>query len=605
MAKNRLDFQAHLSRHSHDISAGYTASIAPGLIVPQYFHILGPGDSIYYSNRMFARLQDMMTAFLGEIDIHIDSFFVPLQMLYTPFGQIFAQTDDFISDSFVPNSFTQKDGFPLFDIGTSLEALEISQFDSYNGENCVKNAARLLDALDVNPLICFNDYFKEERGYQSATAIDDQVCENPQVSPWIFAAYNAIYQKYYRNDEIERLRVSRYNFDSHYNESVFDDYNWLGTRYVQRPSDYFTNVRVSPIASAVNRFESYSGDMPSDGGTLPNALYRINSFLDSDNVVYKGTTTGFNDDPSSFVNLTTIGKQNVGSNNQFMLASAANIRALFAVDKFARIYGRADKTYDDQILAHFGIKIPHDVKHDLTHLSHFRAVLQSDPIYSTANTVNNDDDVISALGQVGGQGSVDFKSTQDKFTAPVHGVFMTVAYVVTKPRYTHTFSKLHMLNNRLSFPIPEYDKLGSQPVYAFEANPFYLQQDKRGIFIGWQNRYNQYKQKYNRASLTYFNGDYGHGQRANNIYKQWVISRPAYGRFSTWNVEQSGFIDPLLLFESPSALDDIMVAKFQTGWRDSWFETPYMMFQTDPILTEFMCNCKLVSWMSETGEPDL
>ncbi len=56
MAKNRLDFQAQLSRHSHDIHAGYTASMAPGAIIPQYFHILGPGDTIYYSSHMFARL---------------------------------------------------------------------------------------------------------------------------------------------------------------------------------------------------------------------------------------------------------------------------------------------------------------------------------------------------------------------------------------------------------------------------------------------------------------------------------------------------------------------------------------------------------------------
>lgn len=74
MAKNRLDYQAQLSRHSHNISAGYTASITTGPIVPQYFHILGPGDTIYYQNRLFARLQDVVTAFLGEIDIHVDSF---------------------------------------------------------------------------------------------------------------------------------------------------------------------------------------------------------------------------------------------------------------------------------------------------------------------------------------------------------------------------------------------------------------------------------------------------------------------------------------------------------------------------------------------------
>ena len=121
-------------------------------------------------------------------------------------------------------------------------------------------------------------------------------------------------------------------------------------------------------------------------------------------------------------------------------------------------------------MAHFGIKIPHDVKHDITHLKHFRAVLQADPVYATANVQTAQQSTITTLGQVGGQGQVDFNSQQDKFTAPVHGVFMIVAYVVTKPRYVGTFNKLHLANNRLSFPIPEFDKLGAQPLYLLEIS---------------------------------------------------------------------------------------------------------------------------------------
>ena len=48
MARNKLSYKAQLSRHDHDVSAGYAASLVPGAIVPQYFDILNPGDSIYY-----------------------------------------------------------------------------------------------------------------------------------------------------------------------------------------------------------------------------------------------------------------------------------------------------------------------------------------------------------------------------------------------------------------------------------------------------------------------------------------------------------------------------------------------------------------------------
>lgn len=185
MAKNRLDYQAQLSRHSHDISAGYTAQLAPGILVPQFFHVLGPGDTIYYSNHMFARLQDVVTAFLGEIDIHIDSFFVPLQMLYTPFGQIFAQTDDLISSVFVTQQGPSPlDIFPILDLDTSVgQALDVTISDYVGYESQGKSCARLFDALNLNPLCVCSAIQATNAGYQSTTMVDNQLCHNPNISP--------------------------------------------------------------------------------------------------------------------------------------------------------------------------------------------------------------------------------------------------------------------------------------------------------------------------------------------------------------------------------------------------------------------------------------
>lgn len=625
MAKNRLDYEAHLSRHSHDISAGYTASIAPGMIIPQYFHILGPGDSIYYSSHMFARLQDVVTAFLGEIDIHIDSFFVPLQMLYTPFGQVFAQTDDFISSNFAVNTFASQDSFPLLEVTDSIEVNAPSQQTSFGDECWGKQCFRLLDALDLNPLGVCSAVQQAAESYQDPAALDDSVTYNPNIAPWIPAAYQCIYQKYYRNDELERLSVSKYNFDNHYGGSSFVDSDYFTVRYVQRPRDYFTDARVSPISSSVNTFASQI-TFPSNGGTPSALIQKVDSFLTSGGVSYPfsvgsqkvsspiGITA-----PSAFENVTSYAQEQKGAANPQLL-DAANIRALFAVDKFSRIYGRADKTYDDQILAHFGIKIPHDVKHDITHLKHFRAVLQADPVYATANVQTAQQSTITTLGQVGGQGQVDFNSQEDKFTAPVHGVFMIVAYVVTKPRYVGTFNKLHLANNRLSFPIPEFDKLGAQPLYAFEVHPAYFQKVSGlsphvNCRIGWQNRYAQYKQKYNRASWLYYSGQYGHGSVSANSYGPWVISKLPFTdsldvvggtpSIPGGSSASSAFVTAEWFFERADSLDCVMHRQFEPAWSDSYFNQPHLMLQSDPILTEFMCRAKLVSWMSETGEPDL
>ena len=620
MSKNRLDFKANLSRHSHDVSAGYTSTMSCGMIIPQYFDILGPGDSIYYRTHMFARMQDVVTAFLGEVDLHIDYFFVPLQMIYTPFGQIFAQTDDFVTSLY--SSMAAKDTFPTigidhsFGVNTAYSANGVSEFECEG-----KKIMRMLDAFDMNPYeVVHADFFPTGYTRPSTSPVTNDICYNPPIAPWIPCAYQAIYQKYYRNDEFEKLDVDSYNVDTLYNASgvtlnkKYFDLNWC-----QRPSDYFTKTRISPIASAVNRFGS-SGQFPSNGGSLgtTDILDKVDSFLTSkqfgiDNAAF-GQNLMATPASNAFDNVSAKYKDYgaINTGTYFSLAlSAANIRALFAVDKFSRIYGRADKTYDDQILAHFGIEIPHDVKHDLTHLKHYHMVIQSDPIYGTANTALADDSkFIGTIGQVGGQGQAVIDTDQEKFTAPVHGVFMAVAYVVTKPRYTNTFSKLHLCTNRLSFPIPEYDKLGAQPLYAFEFSRVFLQPDYnnqsfRPVRRGWQNRYQQFKEKYNRASIVFEKPKdiWNPSNSVDNIYSSWVVNRAPFEVEAPSTTSQ--FLDPIKFFENPHNLDSIMVRPYVSSWSNDYFATPHLIFQTDPLITEFMCFAKKVSWMSETGEPDL
>ena len=300
-------------------------------------------------------------------------------------------------------------------------------------------------------------------------------------------------------------------------------------------------------------------------------------------------------------------------------SNASAIRTLFAVDKFLRVYGRAGKTYDDQILAHFGFEVPHDVKHDITHLGHNRFVITSEPVYSSSASPDG-----SLLGQVGGQGSAGIETDGDKFTAPVHGVFMCIVHAVTKPRYQNTFSKLHLLTDRLSFPIPEFDKLGMQPMFAYEAQPIFFDAEiDSTIRIGWQYRYEQFKRKYNRVSLAYntaLPASLGADDQpmsmqgvGANAFNPWVLSREAFNYSNSFdgnqpdelNFESYDNLSRNTFYERPDALNNIMVVQYDGSWKNDYFKYPHLMFQQDPLIFDFKCECKKVSWMSETGEPDL
>lgn len=622
--KNRLSFEANLSKHPHDLSAAYSASLATGQIIPQWFDIAQPGDRYIFKPKMFARLQNVVKAFLGEVDLNVKVFFVPMQMLYTPYGQIFAQTNDVLSSTL--KNLPNKDTYPLLNLEDTYDIPP--QYFWFGHKECAGiEVARLLDALDCNPYGVLNTNARNKADFDptqyETSPIDNGLCRNPWVSPWLFAAYQAIYQKAFRNDEFEKFDIQAYNIDQYYSSERFVNSSLLKLRYVQRPADYFTKVRVSPIASAINKVDVASvsdADITGNnfGGEMSDLLGKVSSWLgESYNNIYSGSTPeGANvgdEGNTSFFNQIT-GFNFAGG--AFNYNTVASVRAAFALDKFLRIYGRAGKTYDEQVLAHFGIKIPHDVKHDLTEICHIHGALTAEPIYATA-TIGADAAGSSVLGDVGGQGQVTVETDKKiKFTAPVHGVLMAVAYAVTKPRYFGTFSKLNLLGSRIDFPIPEFDKLGAQPMFEYEYNPRAIDElygaggsagpQLTGRF-GWQNRYQQFKEKYNRCSFIYASfSDFawaGANVTNENTFRPWILSRPAFDFKQA--IDQQQTMDSTDLWERPDALNSVMDVLYSGQWSNEFFVAPHLMCQTDPIITDFFMDCTKVSWMSPTGEPDL
>lgn len=607
MAKQHLDVKTHLSRHKHDVSAGYTTSLTTGQLRTVYFDMLGPGDSIYYGTHAMARMNDILTAFIGEVDLHFDYFFVPLSMIYTPFGQIYAQTNDVLSSQL--SGLVSKDTFPL--IAPDAFHMSANSVVAYTHEECYgKETLRLLNDMDCNPLLVFHtDAHEDDDFTRPDDAISAAACVQPCVSPWLFCAYQAIYQKYFRNDDLETFDITAYNIDQYFNTTFIDgsDGNDQITklRYVDRPKDYFMSSRPSALSSSMNVLGTTSLNHITEKvndylGFVPNSFY-YGKKEESDTMPSSSTVGGDSTTGGDYA--TTVYQSQSSS-----FLNAASIRALFAVDKFMRVFGRADKTYDDQVLAHFGVKVPHDVKHDLTHLKHYRLTLQADPLYSLANTLDSDAITGAALGQLGGQSNNNLDANiKDpvKFTAPVHGVFMCTCYAVTKPRYFGTFSKLNFLDSRLRFPIPEYDKLGAQPLYALETSPDNMTlastTSSTGLTqwerVAWQNRYAEFKQRYNRVSL-YFVGENKFGMSGTNTFSPWVLSRQPFDGSTT--------ADFVSYKETVDALDGVMAVGFDKSWHpDDYYVSPQMTLSTDPIILDFMCFAKKVSWMSETGEPDI
>ena len=596
--------QAQLSRTGHDMSQEFAFTASTGMILPVYQDYLNAGETDYFSGDLICRTQPLVTAAMCDVDIYLDWFFVPAQMLFTLFGSKRWMTNDLIS-SFYDDSVIDNDTMPLFNIESYLKTTT-AQFilptmawyaTGYDSDfECLgKSQFRLANHLGFNPYGIFYNNSDAATSLQSYT--------NPNVFPLFALAYQAIYQDYFRLplDSFERRSVSSFNVDADYTatstpvsfSAQAKKAELFCLRYRPRHLDYFTSIKASPMMSYMNSL----------GGStaVSSILSKVENFLDSDpnapfgSPVRNGSTgvAGSANGDTTQGMLTTLSSNRLGT---------AQLRSLFAVEKLARVIGRSKMDYDSQVLAHLGFKVPHDVKHELTHLKTQHTVLHINEITSTADTYNNGQG--SALGAIGGQGYSIIRKPENpfKFTAPVDGVIMCTFSAVPRLRYFGTFDRQNALTSRLSFYQPEFDKLGMQPLYYYEAAGF-SSVGQNSNRLGWQFRYYQWKRKFSRVSEAFAKPSV-YGQINQN--SAWVLSSRPFGTVNTSNWPSTGIgTSTIGLVCKPTDLNSIMIVPYQATWDGSYLTNPQTMFYTDPFLCQFLATVKKVSTMSAYGEPDL
>lgn len=592
-----LDHIAKLPRSGHDVSQSLAFTASTGMLLPIYTDLLNSSETVYIQDHFFGRTQPLVTPALCDVDIYLDWFFVPMTMLFTGWGQVRWQITDWLS-SFYETSALPSDlsKFPLFDHNSSFYQ-SFSSPSSINStppfyksgprsstvvdygsmfECSGKSAFRMLDLLGFNPEAVF-------QGFQSEVQISG-IMANPTVFPWKGLAYQCIYQNYYRNDDFEPRSVSSYNVDNQYSVSNFSrsyqsGLNPYQLRYADYRKDYFTSVKAAPITAGANILSS----------TLAN-LVQVPQWLEVGQGGFR-TVSNINNNPNAFgsdgpavVQTTnaTGGARSIGNTQA--------IRSMFALEKMLRITGRASKDYDAQTLAHFGFKVPHDVKHDITKLRTSHGMLSIGEVVSSADTFNGDSG--SALGEIAGKGYLTIHNTKKtKFTAPVDGVLMCIFRAIPRQRIINAFDKQNAIAYRTDLYIPEFDKLGMQPLYEYEFNP--SSQGTAGQ-VGWQLRYQQFKQKPDRASRV-FSPFVSNGI---NQYSAWILTRLG---IDTPTVAEA-------LKCPPTALNSIMAVPYQTTVDTDTFQVNGNVaesFYTDPFICDFRADIKKVSPMSPTGEPDM
>lgn len=468
--------RANLGKNGFDVGKNSFFTSAPGMLLPTYWDFLNPGDKVKYGVDQFTRTVTLSAPPFMKLRQVVRWFFVPIEQLYSPFGSMFYGINDVNSTMFATNNLnTNIPTVKTDDLGTVISNYVTGTNQDAFGYDVLLGANRLAEFFHYG--FHLTDLNANTNLYR--------------INPLLACAYQKIYFDKFRLSNRENLDRGAYNLDTYYSTGDVASQVFFGQmmkiRYAHYDKDYFINNEVAPLI---------------DGGSIgmlnSASLADINQWLNND--FTSGVSLG---EPRIIGDKNVVGHTpNTGAtvnnlNLQYSFAnvlSTSNIRSMFAIEKLAEITRRAAKHYDAQTLAHFGFDVPKGISGEVYELGSFVNNIQVSDVAATADSGG------SIVGDLSGRGNGFASGKNNSFVAPCHGILMAISYSIPDTTYNAVgiLARENVYRSRVDFYQPEFDRLGMQPLFAYESNfdPNAPATTNNAI-NGWHYRYQELKQKPN------------------------------------------------------------------------------------------------------------
>lgn len=571
---NLNTLKAHPERNAFDLTHNDVFSCAPGMLLPISCTEVLPNEHYEINPQIFLRTMPLNSAAFVRMRQHVEFFFIPMRVLSRQFNQFVVGTKYPISSLSTLNDFDK-----------SLPSITLAQLRKwYVASGTTPDAHSIPLKFGAQRLLDLLGYgFSSARdvsadNYPDSYTFDSTTQDSPKVSLFRLAAYQKIFQDYYRNPYWEPANASAFNLDDKFGISLTADGDRsrlneiLQIRYRNWSKDYFTSVQPSfQGAPFVTKIADLNDLMLSDSGY--NSSFNVQTI----NV----TSTG---DISTNKVFRTSALTASPSDQGFSLP-VHNIRAAFALDKLYRLQQQSGNgSYGEQIRNRFGFGGVHD-DWKAVYLGGSSSPVSISEVITTANTQASAGAPVT-IGQTGdiyGKAS-SVNDAKIAFDTKEHGIIMGIFSVVPDADYNSFGIDMHNFKlNFEQFYQPEFDRLGHQPlnVYALTClSPTMTSDSKHWIqrVIGFQNRYIEYKTGIDKV----------HGQFCSGgTLSAWSAPRNTGLLLST---SGTGF-NANSLKVSPKILNSICSVAFEGQ------ET------TDPILVDSHIIIKAIRSMSVSDEP--
>lgn len=606
--------QNHPHRSGFDIGAKNVFTAKCGELLPVFWDLGLPGCTYDIDLQYFTRTRPVQTAAYTRIREYFDFYAVPIDLLWKSFDASVIQMGEVapVQSKDLLNALTVKGDIPWCTVGdlgraafyaggsraTGSTPSVVSGFESIFGYNRGDLDYKLLHMLNYGNIVnsdsielvggTTNRWWNMQSPLDAAgnNLYSQRFNFNLAVNLFPLAAYQKIYQDFFRWSQWESADPTSYNFDWYAGSgSVFGSGisssisasnaywkrdNMFSLRYCNWNKDLFMGmlpnsqfgdvavVNTSPDDTATSVVEGTSG-FPITVGVALSGSSTAN-FISSSSALTPGRPLRAYTSPASF--------------------SILALRQAEALQKYREITQSVDTNYRDQIKAHFGVNVPASDSHMAQYIGGIARNLDISEVVNN-NLQGDGEAVIYGKGVGTGNGSMRY-STGSRYC-----IIMCIYHCMPVLDYSISAPAGQLLCTSVDdLPIPEFDNIGMEGVPAVQLFNTDLLKSNASIkvdsILGYNPRYFNWKTNIDRI----------HGAFTTTL-KDWVA--PIDDSFlynKLLHTASDGSLVQWPFFKvNPNTLDDIFAVKADSTW------------ETDQFLVNAYVGCKVVRPLSRDGVP--
>ena len=628
-------------KSGHDISAKNCFTAKVGELLPVWTDFAIPNSTYRFNLEYFTRTRPVQTSAYTRLREYFDFFAVPCDLIWKSFDSAVIQMGEKapIQSKDLLTNLTVKGDLPycsLADLSASLfyaggntplgsTVKVIKDFGNIFGYNRGDVNHKLLSMLDYGNLVTETSTSigtASNRWWNGSSApsstdlktYSQKYNVNLAVNLFSLAAYQKIYQDFFRWSQWENADPTSYNFDWYTGSgNLFgasglpsaipssNDYwkrdNLFSLRYANWNKDKFMGVLpnsqfgdlavvdLGSISAVGSKIPVGAYDEVNDSGSF----HQMQTYTESINA---GSSSSSKSTPiyPRFADSLSV---RAGSNLWAVLGESPDLKLKFSVlalrqaealQKWKEITQSVDTNYRDQIKAHFGVNVPQSESHMAKYIG---GIARNLDISEVVNQFLPDKDLFNTYSQAyiygkgvgSGQGSMTFNTGS--------GYYMIMCIYHAVPLLDYALSGpdgQNLVTSVEDLPIPEFDNIGMESVPAVELmnSSLYANVNSDDKILGYNPRYYNWKTKVDRV----------HGAFTTTL-KDWVAPIDDSFLYSLFGGDLSTYKGVTWPFfkVNPNTLDDIFAVKVDSTWN------------TDQLLVNCNVGCYVTRPLSADGVP--